>query len=96
MQSQFPLPELSTLEPVAGGPFAVERPGKIGDVRITYTRVREILTRATGFMDAYDFTLNPYGGLLFWLHLLLRSLFQSRHRKARQLGQVGDRQGERR
>ena len=30
-----------------------------------YTQVREILTRATGFMSAYDFTLNPYAGCSF-------------------------------
>ena len=27
--------------------------------------MRDILTRATGFMDAYDFTLNPYAGCAF-------------------------------
>ncbi len=30
-----------------------------------YAPAREILTRATGFMDAYDFTLNPYSGCSF-------------------------------
>ena len=41
------------------------RPGKIGAVSVQYVPVRDILTRATGFMDAYDFTLNPYAGCSF-------------------------------
>ena len=65
MQQQFPLPELSTQEPVDDSQFAIERPEKIGDVRVSYARAREILTKATGFMDAYDFTLNPYSGCSF-------------------------------
>ena len=32
---------------------------------VDYAPVRDILTRATGFMDAYDFTLNPYSGCSF-------------------------------
>ncbi len=32
---------------------------------ITHTPAREILTKATGFMNAYDFTLNPYSGCSF-------------------------------
>ncbi len=38
----------------------IEMPLKIGSVPVTYRPAREILTRATGFMDKYDFTLNPY------------------------------------
>ena len=30
-----------------------------------YAPYRDILTRATGFMDAYDYTLNPYAGCSF-------------------------------
>ena len=30
-----------------------------------YKPAREILTKSTGFMDAYDFTLNPYSGCSF-------------------------------
>ena len=40
-------------------------PDRIGQVKVEYTPVRDILTRATGFMDAYDFTLNPYAGCSF-------------------------------
>ena len=42
-----------------------ERPCLIGETTVCYAPAREILTRATGFMDAYDFTLNPYSGCSF-------------------------------
>ncbi len=45
-------------EPVSG-------PGEIGHIEIKYVAVKEILTRATGFMEAYDYTLNPYSGCFF-------------------------------
>ena len=41
------------------------RPDHIGQTIVSYAPAREILTRATGFMDAYDFTLNPYSGCSF-------------------------------
>ena len=41
------------------------RPSRLGGASIEYAPVRDILTRATGFMDAYDFTLNPYAGCAF-------------------------------
>ena len=65
MQQQFPLPDLSMMGPGDGDQFAIERPERIGDVQISYVRAREIFTKATGFMDAYDFTLNPYSGCSF-------------------------------
>ena len=37
----------------------------IGETTVCYAPAREILTRANGFMDAYDFTLNPYSGCSF-------------------------------
>ena len=40
-------------------------PDRIGRVNVDYSAVGDILTRATGFMDAYDFTLNPYSGCSF-------------------------------
>ncbi len=42
-----------------------ERPHQVGSAQITYQTTRDILTRATGFMDAYDYTLNPYSGCSF-------------------------------
>ena len=46
-------------------PTAMDRPCQIGETTVCYAPAREILTRATGFMDAYDFTLNPYSGCSF-------------------------------
>ena len=42
-----------------------ERKNTLGQTAITYAPARAILTKATGFMDAYDFTLNPYSGCSF-------------------------------
>ena len=38
---------------------------RFGRAGIDYKPTSNILTRATGFMDAYDFTLNPYSGCSF-------------------------------
>ncbi len=40
-------------------------PESIGQAKVSYQNAREILTKASGFMDAYDFTLNPYSGCFF-------------------------------
>ena len=40
-------------------------PAQIGQATVKSISTSEILTRATGFMDAYDFTLNPYAGCSF-------------------------------
>ena len=47
------------------GSVTVRRPCVIGETTVCYAPARAILTRATGFMDAYDFTLNPYSGCSF-------------------------------
>ena len=46
---------------------AIQRPEarKLGNAWVENAPAREILTRATGFMDAYDYTLNPYSGCAF-------------------------------
>ena len=46
-------------------PPARRRRYRLGHADVEDAPVREILTRATGFMDAYDFTLNPYAGCSF-------------------------------
>ena len=46
-------------------PAVANRPEHVGPTAVTYAPSREILTRATGFMDAYDYTLNPYSGCSF-------------------------------
>ena len=43
----------------------VQRPKNIGNAQVSYRQVAEVLTRATGFMSDYDFTLNPYQGCTF-------------------------------
>ncbi len=58
-------PQLSLFADGANQPEAPLRPERIGGVKVSYIQAREILTRATGFMDAYDFTLNPYSGCSF-------------------------------
>lgn len=42
-----------------------DRPKKLGHAEIEFVQTRGILTRASGFMGAYDFTLNPYSGCSF-------------------------------
>ena len=41
------------------------RPSRIGETALAYNTTGDILTKATGFMDTYDFTLNPYSGCSF-------------------------------
>lgn len=43
----------------------VDGPTKIGETCIAYRDVKEVLTRATGFMDSYHFTLQPCSGCSF-------------------------------
>ena len=49
----------------AAEPPPPDLPARIGQTAVAYAPAREVLTRATGFMDAYDFTLNPYSGCSF-------------------------------
>ena len=56
----------SSLFPVMGQMTdGTPRPDHLGPATIAYAPARDILTRASGFMDAYDFTLNPYSGCGF-------------------------------
>ena len=46
--------------------FDPSGPSSLGPTAISYAETSgPILTRATGFMDAYDYTLNPYSGCSF-------------------------------
>lgn len=45
--------------------FSDERPAKVGQASIRYNPAREIFTNASGFIDGYDYTLNPYSGCSF-------------------------------
>ena len=42
-----------------------ERPDRIGNTEVRFREVRSILNKATGFLDGYDFSLNPYAGCSF-------------------------------
>lgn len=46
-------------------PVNPDRPNQLGQAEIEYAPVRDILTRASGFMGEYDYTLNPYSGCSF-------------------------------
>ena len=46
----------------ASGDNSVEFPLTIGHATVTAASTRSILTKASGFMADYDFTLNPFGG----------------------------------
>jgi toxin-antitoxin system PIN domain toxin len=52
-------------EPLPCDDGAPQRPERIGDTEVSYRDAASILTRATGFMSDYDFTLNPYSGCGF-------------------------------
>lgn len=42
-----------------------EYPSELGKAQITYKDTSSILTKASGFMGEYDFTINPYSGCTF-------------------------------
>ncbi len=51
--------------PIAEEPDVEAVRSRRGGVEVVARPAREILMRATGFMEAYDFTLNPYTGCAF-------------------------------
>lgn len=46
-------------------PEALARRTMIGKSRVEYKEARSILSPATGFIDTFDYTLNPYSGCTF-------------------------------
>ena len=46
-------------------PVRSDRPNQLGQAAVEYSPVQDILTRASGFMGEYDYTLNPYSGCSF-------------------------------
>lgn len=46
-------------------PTPIAGPDRIGQAVVSYVPTGQLLTKPTGFMDAYDFTLNPYSGCSF-------------------------------
>ena len=81
--------------PISDNVAKTSRPLSLGSTSISYTETSgPILTKATGFMDAYDYTLNPYSGCSFRMYLLLRRILQSRPRQTRFVGTMGGSQRE--
>ena len=60
--AQLPLDGSNYNEPIS---LDVSGPDRISQSTVTYAPTSQILTKPTGFMDAYDFTLNPYSGCSF-------------------------------
>lgn len=54
-----------TLDGFQQDDLLMSRPSRTGQADIEYGKTASILTKATGFMNAYDFTLNPYSGCSF-------------------------------
>lgn len=55
----------SLLVEMDDAPAITEKLDHIGPASVNYIQPKQILTRTSGFMDAYDFTLNPYIGCSF-------------------------------
>ena len=49
----------------ADAPAVVAGTARSGSAQVEYGPVPQILTKATGFVEEYDFTLNPYSGCAF-------------------------------
>ncbi|MCY4197739.1 MAG: radical SAM protein [Rhodobacteraceae bacterium] len=57
-----------------------DRPERMGQASVEYAESRAILTRATGFMEAYDYTLNPYAGCSFACTYCYAAFFSRGHK----------------
>ncbi len=55
----------SSSAPSSAPPGADANPAVVGQAKAAYSDASQILTKATGFMSGYDYTLNPYSGCAF-------------------------------
>lgn len=62
MSTDTQLQMFSEPSPVPG---LIDGPSVVGSADIAYKPANQILTKASGFMDRYDYTLNPYSGCAF-------------------------------
>ena len=69
IQSVLPLSDVSVAPNRAHDSSAVREPAarrtKLGKSRVEYKAASGILTKASGFISAFDYTLNPYSGCTF-------------------------------
>ncbi|MCY4616726.1 MAG: radical SAM protein [Chloroflexi bacterium] len=65
MTLRDPVAQASLFDSPSAQPTAFGAAFKAGRVEVSSKPAREILMRATGFMEQYDFTLNPYSGCAF-------------------------------
>ncbi len=62
------------------------RPDAMGRAAVEYRSAKSILTPTSGYMDAYDFTLNPYSGCTFACSYCYAAFFSPSEEKMRDWG----------
>ena len=74
---------------------APERKARLGHTAVEYRPTTSILTQPSGFIDAFDYTLNPYAGCSFGCTDCYAPFFARTDEAQGELGPVGAGQGER-